>query len=333
MLPSGALLINKPIGLTSSQVVGKIKWALTNAGYAEKGFKIGHGGTLDPFAIGALIVFIGEGTKLADTYLHSKKAYDGVITLGIAMDTGDLTGAVSAVSRVPHLALEDWQKFADEFVNQTYPQTPPMFSAKKRDGTPLYELARAGIEIEREPIVKKIFSFEIKTDEHPQELLFTVHCESGTYVRVLAEDLAKKAGTLAHLKTLRRIQSSDVGVSDCLTLDETLTEIEKKTPLAEFKNFRALAKIASHIPSLAIDSKSRDLLWQGIQHEGARLADACFEKYPEHRLVIARAEGIPVALFENLKNLSTFRLQRIFNEGRLHPSPGNNLREKSSEQG
>jgi tRNA pseudouridine55 synthase len=318
MLPSGALLINKPVGLTSSQVVGKIKWALTNAGYAEKGFKIGHGGTLDPFATGALIVFIGEGTKLADTYLHSKKAYDGIITLGVAMDTRDLTGTVTAVLPVPHLTLADWQKVADEFVNHAYPQTPPMFSAKKRDGTPLYELARAGIEVPREAIVKKITSFEIQASDHVQELLFSVHCESGTYVRVLAEDLAKKAGTLAHLKTLRRIQSSDVAISDCITLEETLAEIEKNTPLLAFKNFRSLAKIASHVPSLSIDAESCDLLWRGIQRESLRLGDACFDKFPEHRLVIARVEGTPVALFENLKNLSTFRLQRIFNEGRLH---------------
>ena len=317
MLPSGALLINKPVGLTSSQVVSKIKWALTHSDYAPKGFKIGHGGTLDPFAVGALIVFIGEGTKLADTYLHSKKAYDGVITLGVAMDTGDLTGAVTEVAPVPALDISEWQKLADEFIHRPYPQIPPMFSAKKRDGTPLYELARAGIQVEREAIVKQITSFVLHKDENPNELLFTVHCESGTYVRVLAEDLAKKAGTLAHLKALRRIQSSDASISECLILEKTLEDLQKQIPITELRNFRPLATLSTHIPSLLINTKSCELLWNGVQGESERLGYECVRQFPNQSLVIARNEGIPIALFENLKGLPTFRLQRIFNEARL----------------
>ncbi len=192
-----------------------------------------------------------------------------------------------------------------------------MFSAKKRDGTPLYELARAGIHVEREAIEKKITSFEIHKDENPNELLFTVHCESGTYVRVLAEDLAKKAGTLAHLKAPRRIQSSDASLSECLTLDETLEDLQKQIPIKELRNFRPLATLSTHIPSLLINAQSCELLWNGVQEESERLGRECVRQFPNQNLVIARSEGIPIALFENLKNLPTFRLQRIFNEGRL----------------
>lgn len=316
MLPSGALLIDKPDGLTSSQVVTKIKWALIQNGYSPKGFKIGHGGTLDPFAVGALIVFLGEGTKLADTYLHSIKAYDGIISLGVETDTADLTGTVKKRADIPELSEAEWQKFADEFVESDYSQIPPMFSAKKRDGTPLYELARAGLEIERDPILKKIHAFKIEKTANREELSFRVQCESGTYVRVLAEDLAKKAGTLAHLKTLRRTQSSDVHISDCLPLAETLALLEAKTDLSTFKNYKPLASLATHIPTLEIDESASQRLWKGIELESETQCLEALRKFPDHPYVFGRRGGIPIALFENLKDFRTFRLQRIFNEGR-----------------
>jgi tRNA pseudouridine55 synthase len=318
MLPSGALLISKPDGLTSSQVVTKIKWALIQGNYAAKGFKIGHGGTLDPFAVGALIVFIGEGTKLADTYLHSTKAYDGIITLGIEMDTADLTGTEKNNAPVPELSEESWQKFASEFVDTEYAQVPPMFSAKKRDGTPLYELARAGLEIHREPIFKKIHSFQIKKTEAKSELWFQVACESGTYVRTLAEDLAKKTGTLAYLKSLRRTQSSDVVIGDCLPLDETLSLLQAKTPVSKMKNFKSLSELSTHIPSIAINDEIAEKLWTGVEAETETLCLECLKQFPDHTYVFARKTGTPVALFENLKDFKSFRLQRIFNEGRLN---------------
>jgi tRNA pseudouridine(55) synthase len=316
VLPSGALLIDKPDGMTSSQVVSKIKWALIQGDYAPKGFKIGHGGTLDPFAIGALIIFIGEGTKLADTYLHSIKAYDGIITLGVETDTADLTGKIKNTAAIPDLSEAVWQRFAAEFVDQAYSQVPPMFSAKKRDGTPLYELARAGVEIEREAILKKIYSFTVEKSLVPNELHFRVQCESGTYVRTLAEDLAKKAGTLAHLKTLRRIQSSDIRIEDCVSLEKTLGSLQAKTPLHGLKNFKALRDLGTHIPSLAIDSESCEQLWNGVQSETEQLCQECLMQFPEQSYVFAKASGIPIALFENLKNFKSFRLQRIFNLGR-----------------
>jgi tRNA pseudouridine55 synthase len=316
VLPSGALLIDKPVGVTSSDVVSKLKWNLTRFEYAPKGFRIGHGGTLDPFATGALVVFIGEGTKLADTYLHSVKTYDGIISLGTQTDSGDLTGEIKAQASVPEITESAWQTLADSFVENPYQQTPPMFSAKKKDGTPLYELAREGIEIERESILKKIHTFKIKKTSDAHELFFEVKCESGTYVRVIASDLAEKASTLAHLKTLRRTQTSDVDLSACMSLAEAVALIETKTPLQSFKNFRTLANLASHISEISIDLTTTEFLFQGRSQETLRLGLLCQEKFSEARYVIAKYEGIPVALFENLKGRSTFRLQRIFNEAR-----------------
>ena len=316
---SGALLIDKPAGMTSSQVVSKIKWALINADYAPKGFKIGHGGTLDPFATGALLVFLGEATKLADTYLHSKKAYDGIITLGSNTDSGDLTGNIQSNAVIPVLSQSEWQKLSDSFVHSNYLQVPPMFSAKKRDGVPLYELARRGIEIDREPISKKIYSYLVNSrDPEKSELSFSVQCESGTYIRVLAEDLAKKAGTLAHLKSLRRIMSSDVLFEQCLPLTETLDLIDSQSLKIEyFDHFRPLSKLASHIPSFEISVESSERLWNGIQAEVGALSAKCLELSLEQRYAIAKQNSVPIALFERLKNTGEFRLQRIFNEARL----------------
>lgn len=316
MLPSGALIIDKPVGLTSSDVVSQLKWKLVNSGYAKKGFRIGHGGTLDPFATGVLIVFIGEATKLADTYLHSIKGYDGMIALGSETNSGDLTGERTLQKKVPKLSLSEWQRLAQLFVDEPYLQVPPMFSAKKRDGTPLHELARAGITIERDAILKKILEFEVTTTSDPHELYFKIRCESGTYVRVIAEDLAKKAATAAHLKILRRTRSSDVEFIESKSLRETLSTLDEKTPLTDLIHFRRFESLASHIQSFSVEAPMAERLWRGAQAEIQLLCQKCSEDYLDERYVIAKIQGVPLALFENLKDIKSFRLQRIFNEGR-----------------
>ena len=310
--PNGALLIDKPEGLTSQQVVSQLKWALINHGYAERGFKIGHGGTLDPFATGVLAVFIGETTKLADCYLHSHKAYEGHITLGKHTDTGDLTGTVTEESAIPRLSESEWQKLASEFTAQDYFQTPPMYSAKKQNGKALYELARAGLEVDRAAILKKIILFQVQV-RPKQELFFQTECESGTYVRVLAQDLAKKAGTLAHLRTLKRTRSSDLQASQCRGLDETLKLLTNQTPLSELSNYLPLCQVALHIPSIPIDENTANELRQGLKRALEPLLDEIQKRFPEASYGIARLNQSPIALLENQKFLNRFRLQRIFN--------------------
>jgi len=307
---SGAFWIHKPADLTSSDVVVRLKIALTRAGYCEKGFKIGHGGTLDPFATGALVVLVGEATKLADTYLHSIKTYQGIITLGVKTTTADFTGDL--IERGPTTSLDTpWQKLASEFVNGEYWQTPPMYSAKKQDGRALHELARQGIEVERKAILKKIYHFEVESISET-ELSFEVKCESGTYVRVIAEDLAQKAGTVAHLKTLIRTQTSDVSLDQCLPLEKVQALLMEQTPLENLYAFHPMQEVATHLPQLKVTEaealavlNGKTKITQSIIQRFKDLPSSSPAKY-----FVARLEsGNPCALFERIE--SGYRLQRV----------------------
>jgi tRNA pseudouridine55 synthase len=316
LLPlSGAFLIDKPVGFTSSDVVVKLKIALTKNGYCERGFKIGHGGTLDPFATGVLIILVGEATKLADCYLHSRKCYRGVIALGTRTDTGDHTGTAVENLPAPVLSIHGWQTLADEFTRDEYWQTPPMYSAKKQAGVALHSLARQGIEVERKAILKKIYNFEVEPphrSEVEQSLTFIVDCESGTYVRVLAEDLAKKANTAAHLLELRRVQSSDFKIEDTQTLESTLEILAKKSPPLEIKNFKPLSRVATHLPSFEIESEVVRQVKQGLAQTLQQLCWQGAQHFNQSRYGILRHQQMPIALLERLE-AGNYRVQRVFN--------------------
>ena len=310
---SGAFLVNKPVGLTSSDVVVRLKIALTRNGYAEKGFKIGHGGTLDPFAQGVLVVLVGEATKLADTYLHSKKAYRGIIQLGVQMDSADVTGAEVARAIVPALSALEWQKHADFFTEHDYLQIPPMHSAKKHQGRPLHELARAGIEIEREAILKKIFLFQVTPTGGESRLRFEIECESGTYVRVIAEDLAKRADTLAHLVTLDRSRSSDVQLEACSSLETLIEILEKRLELAAIPFFRPLSVLATHVSSIPASAETAKLLRHGQVQICQEVCTQAQKTFPNQRYVLVKNEWGPIALLEKGPDAAFFRVQRVFN--------------------
>lgn len=309
---SGALVIDKPEGLTSQQCVSRIKHTLINEGLAEKGFKIGHGGTLDPFATGVLIVLIGEATKLADCYLHSHKAYSGIIALGTSTSTGDLTGETKESAEIPPIDEKMWNMLASEFINGPYEQVPPMYSAKKVDGEALYELARRGEEIERKPILKKIESFKVKYAS-TTELSFEVACESGTYVRVLAEDLAIKAGTRAHLKTLRRTRSSDATINCSMGLEQTGSWITNEKDFTKLPNYVPLARVATHISSIRFQPNECESVRRGVNRVIEEITAVLSKEHGGRDYLIARdIKGTPVALFEN-RERKGFRLQRVFN--------------------
>ena len=310
-LRSGAFLIDKPEGLTSSDVVTRLKVALVKAGYAPKGFKIGHGGTLDPFATGVLAVLTGEATKLADCYLHSVKSYEGLIRLGTATDTGDPTGEVTNSMPVPPLSPTDWRSLTRRFVEETYWQTPPMYSSKKIGGRSLHSLARKGEVVEREAILKRIECFEV-TPDGTEFLRFEVRCESGTYVRVLAEDLAKSAGTVAHLEALRRTASSDLALSKAGTLDGTLKSIGEKLPLESLSHFIPLSDLASHLPRIPLHPEQADRLRNGVVAEVRSLTLRADALDSPARFMIATVISEPVALLERSGPEEPFRLQRIF---------------------
>lgn len=192
---NGMLLLNKPAGMTSNQALQKVKRLL-------KAKKAGHTGSLDPAATGMLPLCFGEATKVCAYLLDADKTYRVTARLGEATDTGDADGKLIQTAPVPNLSREDWEKLLSAFVGNTE-QIPPMYSALKKDGKRLYELARKGEVVEREarPVrIEEISLLEVSGTR----LVFRVHCSKGTYVRTLVEDIAKSAGTVAHTARLHR---------------------------------------------------------------------------------------------------------------------------------
>lgn len=219
----GVLLVDKPQGLTSHDVVYRLRRKLSMK-------KIGHAGTLDPMATGVLIMLIGKATRISQYLMSVDKAYEGEATLGVVTDSQDAEGEVLTTVPVPPLTEEQVREVMKGFLGDQY-QIPPMHSAIKVDGVPLYKLARKGEEIEREPRFIRVMSFELLTF-NPPKLTFRLLCTKGTYVRTIAHDLGQKLGCGAHLSALRRTGSGQFNIAQCLTLDEIealpLPEIEKR---------------------------------------------------------------------------------------------------------
>ncbi|HEY4246723.1 MAG TPA: tRNA pseudouridine(55) synthase TruB [Lacunisphaera sp.] len=219
----GVLLVDKPSGLTSHDVVYHLRRKLQMK-------KIGHAGTLDPMATGLLVMLIGKATRISQYLISVDKIYEGEATLGVVTDSQDAQGEVMETRPVPSLTETQVRDAMNGFLGDQY-QMPPMHSAIKIDGVPLYKMARKGEEIEREPRFIRIASFELNSFALPT-LTFTLHCTKGTYVRTIAHDLGKKLGCGAHLSALRRTGSGKFNISQCLPLDQiealSLPEIEKR---------------------------------------------------------------------------------------------------------
>jgi tRNA pseudouridine55 synthase len=219
----GALLVDKPAGCTSHDVVDRIrrKFGLK---------KVGHCGTLDPNATGLLIIVLGRGTKLSERLMSDDKVYEGDIKFGEATDSYDADGEITATAPVPPLTLEQLNEAAGAFIGDLQ-QIPPMVSAKKQGGVALYKLARKGIEVVREPRLVHIFNYRFTAYAEPVAK-FRVACTKGTYVRSLMHDLGAKIGCGAHLATLRRVTSGKWDVADALPLNAVLAlqlgELEKR---------------------------------------------------------------------------------------------------------
>ena len=192
--------------------------------------KVGHCGTLDPNATGLLIVVLGRGTKLSEKLMATDKVYEGALKLGETTTSYDADGELLASLPVPALTLDQLNEAAAVFVGDQM-QMPPMVSAVKKDGVPLYKLARQGIEVERKERLIHIYSFRFTQYREPIGH-FRVACTKGTYVRTLAHDLGGKIGCGAHLAALRRTASGRFDVADALPLDQALalsrTELERR---------------------------------------------------------------------------------------------------------
>jgi tRNA pseudouridine55 synthase len=192
--------------------------------------KVGHCGTLDPNATGLLIIVLGRGTKLSERLMGDDKVYEGTVKFGEATNSYDADGEILETKFVPPLTLEQLNELAAQFIGDQM-QTPPMVSAVKKDGVPLYKLARKGIEVEREPRLVHIYNFRFTGYREPLGQ-FRIACTKGTYVRSLAHELGQKLGCGAHLAALRRSVSGKFDVANAATLDDilklTTAELEKK---------------------------------------------------------------------------------------------------------
>ena len=219
----GAILIDKPVGPTSHDVVDAIRRRFRFK-------KVGHCGTLDPNATGLLVIVLGRGTKLSERLMSGDKVYEGEVKFGETTSSYDTDGDLVASLPVPLLTVEELNREAAAFVGDLM-QTPPMVSAIKKDGVPLYKLARKGIEVEREARMVHVYNFQFSSYQEPLGR-FRVACTKGTYVRSLAHDLGQKLGCGAHLHTLRRAASGKFEVSEAVPLEAvmtmTLPEFEKR---------------------------------------------------------------------------------------------------------
>jgi len=205
------LLIDKPAGPTSHDVVDAIRREFRLK-------KVGHCGTLDPNATGLLIIVLGRGTKLSEKLMSSDKVYEGTIQFGTTTNSYDVDGEILETKPVPPLTLDQLNNLATQYVGDQM-QIPPMVSAIKKEGVPLYKLAREGKVVEREPRFVHVYAHEVK-EIRPQEIDFRVICSKGFYVRTYAHEIGKELGCGAHLAALRRTKSGRFTVEGSLTIAE-----------------------------------------------------------------------------------------------------------------
>lgn len=219
----GAILIDKPAGPTSHDVVDAIRRK-----FGIK--KVGHCGTLDPNATGLLIIVLGRGTKLSERLMGDDKVYEGTMKFGESTDSYDADGEITGSLPIMPMTLDQLNEEAATFIGDQM-QVPPMVSAIKKGGVPLYKLARKGIEVEREPRLVHIYNFRFTEYNEPLGA-FKLACTKGTYVRSVAHDLGNKLGCGAHLATLRRSVSGKFDVADAKTWDAVMNmstaELEKR---------------------------------------------------------------------------------------------------------
>jgi tRNA pseudouridine55 synthase len=212
--PDGVLLVDKAAGMTSHDVVALVRRRLQIR-------KVGHCGTLDPLATGLLLLTLGRGTKIQDLLMAEDKEYSGTMMLGVITTTQDKDGEVIECREVPPLEERTIRAAFERFRGDFY-QTPPMVSAIKQAGVPLYKLARQGKTVEREPRLVHIYRYSINRVSLP-EIDFTVVCSKGFYVRTYAHDIGAELGCGAHLYSLRRIKSGRFDVANAFTIDEIRT--------------------------------------------------------------------------------------------------------------
>lgn len=294
----GFIVIDKPAGMSSHDVVNIVRRK-----FGQK--RVGHTGTLDPFATGVLVLALGEATKAIPFLDEAAKEYRAVMKLGESTDTQDCTGEVIHRCDWRGITSDDIRRVAAGFKGKLS-QLPPMFSALKHKGVPLYKLARRGDEISREPRQIEVFTLDIDNIELP-EVAFTVSCSRGTYVRTLAHDIGRELGCGAHLTRLQRIASGRFQLKEALPLemlDDVMSDGRVEGIL--ISPYGAL----DHLPDLPVEESGREMVSHGIAPKLTSLAGHS-ETLTPGKLVRISYEKRLIAVAEFAEN--GLRLVRVFN--------------------
>jgi tRNA pseudouridine55 synthase len=273
---SGLLVLDKPEGITSNAALQRAKRLFGAA-------KAGHTGSLDPLATGVLPICFGEATKFSQFLLDADKAYTSTFILGVGTDTGDAAGDIRAQASASHITLHTITR-AMEALTGPIEQVPPMYSALKVDGRPLYKLARAGEHVERQPRPVNILRFDLLAFQAGDiaTLDVAVQCSKGTYIRVLAEDLGAALGLPAHVSALRRCQSGPFDLSTALTLDQLSRQREEGSEALLDTLLAPIEACMPHLPRVELSEaatfymiKGRPVVVpNGPQSGMVRIADA-----------------------------------------------------------
>ena len=268
----GVLLLDKPLGWSSNDVLQKAKWLLR----AEKA---GHTGTLDPLASGVLPLCFGAATKFSQLQLDADKTYEATARLGVKTRTGDAEGEVIEEREV-NVTAQQLQDVVSRFSGPIR-QVPPMHSALKKDGKALYEYARAGIDVERE--ARDVTIYELKldfeaSDGAPRAIEMTVKCSKGTYIRTLGEDIGEALGCGAHLTALRRTGTGGFVVAQCVTLSalEAMTEDERLKCLLPVDSL-----LAEHT-AVTLDAENAGRFLSGLRRRGSWVDEERIAVYAQH---------------------------------------------------
>lgn len=287
----GILIIDKPAGLTSHDVVSRVRKILRTK-------RVGHTGTLDPFATGVLVLLVGRATRLAQFLDKDEKEYAAVVRFGFETDTGDRTGRQKAkVKSQNRMKREDVLAVLPRFRGELK-QIPPMYSAKKIAGKKLYEHARKGVEVEREAVNVAISKLDVD-DEFTEnaglwtwDLGLSVTCSSGTYIRTLAEDIGRAIGTGAHLTELRRTRAGRFDISQSVTLDELEQHADPSTALLPKES------AVEHLPSITLDATRVEKTKSGLS---TRVMNVAFVDKQPIRMLSDSGELLAVGVYDEVE--------------------------------
>ncbi len=300
----GILNIDKPYGITSMDVVRRIKRASGQR-------RVGHGGTLDPIATGVIAVCLGQATRLMEDIVGGSKTYLASVHLGSATDTYDALGKITAQCDASHISIADVESAITTFVGDIQ-QVPPMFSALKRGGKRLYDLARAGIEVEREPRPVTVHSITLK-DWEPPTVTLQVDCGKGFYMRSLAHDLGQTLGCGGNLKTLTRARSGSFTLEDAISLDDA----EEHFANDAWHEIMHSPDIAiQSLPALIISKRVEDMIRNGRAFDSS---DTTTQAQHGERCRAYTIDGrfLATVLFD--ANIRKWRPEKVFSLNYIEP--------------